>query len=104
MDPLTVLAFARDLGRVPDEVLLLCCEPAAVPVGEPGENVLLGLSAPVRAALVEAERKAIELVSEALAQGRAAHGTGDERVHEAEGPRESRESRGRGKRRGGETA
>jgi Ni,Fe-hydrogenase maturation factor len=118
MDPLTVLAFARDLGRVPDKVLLLCCEPAAVPEGEPGENVLLGLSAPARAALAEAERKVTELVAEALnmATGRAARGTGDEPVRGAGGVQAAGGNRrgggirgggirgDRGESRGGETA
>ncbi|HEY9522595.1 MAG TPA: hydrogenase maturation protease [Thermopolyspora sp.] len=67
MDPLTVLAFARDLGRVPGRVLLVCCEPGALPEGVPGEDVLVGLSDPVRAALGEAERMVTDLVSDAMA-------------------------------------
>jgi hydrogenase maturation protease len=64
MDPVSVLRLARELGRVPERTLVLCCEPAMLPAGEPGEDVLVGLSAPVRAALPGA----VDLVETAVAE------------------------------------
>ncbi|WP_374116003.1 hydrogenase maturation protease [Streptomyces sp. CoH27] len=50
MDPAKVLALARHLGDEPlPRVLLLACEPAVLPSGD--DDILPGLSAPVRAAV-----------------------------------------------------
>lgn len=59
MDPARVLRFARQLGPVPEETVIVGCEPSAVPAAEPtGEDMTMELSAPVQGA---AER-AVELV------------------------------------------
>jgi len=50
MDPLKVLAFARALGAPPVHILLVGCEPATTGDMDAGE-MLMGLSAPVRAAI-----------------------------------------------------
>lgn len=55
MDPVRVLALARELGPIPERVLVVGCEPA-------GDEVLTGLSAPVRSAL----DAAVELVESLL--------------------------------------
>jgi hydrogenase maturation protease len=61
MDPVKVLAFARELGRVPERIVLVGCEPATRMTGE--EDELVGeLSGPVRAAL----GPAVELVEQLL--------------------------------------
>ncbi|MFI2200127.1 hydrogenase maturation protease [Streptomyces sp. NPDC020192] len=50
MDPAKVLALARHLGDEPlPRVLLLACEPAVLPSGD--DDILPGLSTPVRAAV-----------------------------------------------------
>jgi hydrogenase maturation protease len=51
MDPVKVLRLARELGRVPDRVVVLACEPATAMTGGPDEEVLAELSEPVRAML-----------------------------------------------------
>lgn len=53
MDPVRVIALARHMGRVPERILVVGCEPQTVMTGE--ETELVGeLSAPVQAALSEA--------------------------------------------------
>jgi len=51
MDPVRVLLLARELGPLPERVLVLCCEPAVVPTGAPGEELVTELSEPVRGAV-----------------------------------------------------
>jgi len=63
MHPLRVLALARVLGRVPERVLVVGCEPAVVV--EPGDERLeMDLSPPVRAAAA----RAVELVESLIEQ------------------------------------
>ena len=72
MDPVKVLALARQLGRLPARVLVVGCEPAWVGSVEDGE-MGMELSEPVRAAL----DPAVTLVEELLGELTAGHG--DER-------------------------
>jgi hydrogenase maturation protease len=67
MDPVRVLRLARELGRVPPRVLVLCCEPATVPAGAPEEDVLVALSEPVREAVGPAADLARSLVADLTA-------------------------------------
>jgi hydrogenase maturation protease len=53
MDPVRVLALARELGGVPERLLVVGCEPATRMTGEEDE-VVVALSAPVRAAVDDA--------------------------------------------------
>jgi hydrogenase maturation protease len=63
MDPVKVLALARTLGGVPPRTLVLGCEPLTRMTGE--EDEIVGeLSAPVGAALDEAERLVASLLEE----------------------------------------
>jgi hydrogenase maturation protease len=64
MDPVRVLALANAMGRIPDRVLVVACEPELVVDGEHDEDLVAGLSASVSAAVDEA----VELVSELVAQ------------------------------------
>ncbi len=57
MDPVKVLALARELGRVPDRVLLVGCEPQRS-VDDSEDEIVAELSAPVAAAA----GRAVELV------------------------------------------
>jgi len=54
MDPLKVLAFAHTLGAKPIHTLLVGCEPAMLGGGSEYEEMQVGLSAPVQAAIAEA--------------------------------------------------
>jgi len=63
MDPAKVLALARDLGRVPERVLLIGCEPEVKMDGTEDE-VVGELSEPVAAAV----ERAVELVDDLVAQ------------------------------------
>ena len=72
MDPVKVLALARQLGRLPARVLVVGCEPAWVGSVEDGE-MGMELSEPVRAAL----DPAVTLVEELL--GELTTGHDDER-------------------------
>jgi hypothetical protein len=54
-----VLALARTLGGIPPRTYVVCCEPESVPVTGPDEEVVVALSAPVRASL----DAAVELVA-----------------------------------------
>ena len=60
LDPLRVLAVARALGPLPGRLRLVGCEPSA----GVGEEMEMGLSAPVEAAL----GPAVELVHEVIAE------------------------------------
>jgi hydrogenase maturation protease len=68
MDPVKVLALARQLGHVPDRILVVGCEPAVRMTGD--EEELVGeLSEPVRAAVPEAVRIVESTVQELLEGG-----------------------------------
>lgn len=71
MDPVQVLRLARELGSVPERLLVLCCEPQTVLAGTPDE-VLVELSAPVRGALDEAVRLVEATVADLRADLRTA--------------------------------
>jgi hydrogenase maturation protease len=63
MDPVKVLALARALGGAPPRTLVLGCEPL-VRLPDDSEEIVATLSAPVQAALDEAERLLGELLEE----------------------------------------
>ena len=67
MDPVKVLALARQLGDVPERVLLVGCEPQVHMSGEE-EDVVGELSAPVLAAVDEAVGLVESLLDELSAQ------------------------------------
>jgi hydrogenase maturation protease len=54
MHPLRVIALARAMGRVPERVLVVACEPARIVDGEHDEDLVGELSAPVAAAVDDA--------------------------------------------------
>lgn len=54
MDPMKVLAFARRLGARPGRALIVGCEPATPTTPEAYDEILMGLSEPVQAAVDEA--------------------------------------------------
>jgi hydrogenase maturation protease len=64
MDPVRVLGLARALGRVPERVLVVACEPARIVHGEHDEDLVDELSPPVAAAVDEAVRLVAELAAE----------------------------------------
>jgi hydrogenase maturation protease len=64
MDPVKVLSFARTLGAKPIHTLLVGCEPS--PMGEGYEEMQMGLSKPVQAAVEEAVKMIDSLVEELL--------------------------------------
>jgi hydrogenase maturation protease len=66
MDPLRVLALARTLGRLPERVLVVACEPSVVLQGEHDEDLVGELSTPVRAAVDQAVGLVTTLVAELL--------------------------------------
>ena len=68
MDPVKVLALARELGRVPDRVLVVGCEPATR-MSDDDEDLVMELSEPVRAALDEAVRLVDSLLDELTDDG-----------------------------------
>jgi hydrogenase maturation protease len=74
LDPVQVLRFAKTLGGRPARVLVVGCEPATL--GEDAGGVM-GLSAPVAAALAEAARLVESLVADLL---RDTDGQAGERV------------------------
>ncbi len=63
MDPVKVLALARELGDMPRRVLVVACEPRTVMTGEE-EHVVVELSEPVRAAVEPAARLVLRLLGE----------------------------------------
>jgi hydrogenase maturation protease len=65
MDPVKVLALARQLGGVPDRVLVVGCEPQVVMTGEE-EEIVGGLSEPVLAAVDGAVEMVESLLGELL--------------------------------------
>jgi hydrogenase maturation protease len=54
MDPVRVLSFARALGRVPERVLVVACEPERIVHGEHDDELVGELSAPVERAVEDA--------------------------------------------------
>jgi Ni,Fe-hydrogenase maturation factor len=59
-----VLGLARALGRVPERVLVVACEPERIVHGEHDEDLVDELSPPVAAAVDEAVRLVAELAAE----------------------------------------
>jgi hydrogenase maturation protease len=69
MDPVKVLALARQIGDVPSRILIVGCEPLVRMTGD--EDELVGeLSEPVRAALPAAEQMVESLLKELRRGGR----------------------------------
>ncbi len=66
MDPVTVLALARELGDPLPRVLVVGCEPAAVLTLE--DDVVAELSAPVRAVIDDAARMVERLLDDLVAE------------------------------------
>jgi Ni,Fe-hydrogenase maturation factor len=64
LDPVKVLRLARELGGIPTRTLVVACEPELVVAGEPGEDVVVELSASVRGAVEGAVGLVEELVGE----------------------------------------
>jgi hydrogenase maturation protease len=65
MDPMKVLALARDLGAPQRRLTyLVACEPAQLVSGETYEDVVVALSAPVAAAVDEAVKMVESLVAQ----------------------------------------
>jgi hydrogenase maturation protease len=68
MDPLRVLALARAMGRVPERVLVVVCEPQTIVHGEHDDELVGELSEPVRAGVDEAVAVVRSLVEELKAE------------------------------------
>lgn len=64
MDPVKVLAFARTLGARPIHTLLVGCESAVLGEGGEYEEMQMGLSAPVQAAVAEAVKMIDTLIQD----------------------------------------
>jgi hypothetical protein len=64
MDPLRVLALARAMGRIPERVLVVVCEPLTIVHGENDDELVGELSGPVRAGVDEAVALVRSLVEE----------------------------------------
>ena len=73
MDPVKVLSLARELGGVPERVIVVGCEPQTA-ISTEDEEVLVALSEPVRAAVDEAAG----IVESLLAELRATADVGNE--------------------------
>ncbi len=75
MDPVKVIALARALGARPARTYLVACEPAVL--GSPDdEDVVVGLSAPVRAAVDEAVTMVESLLADINSSAPALAGPG----------------------------
>ena len=72
MDPLRVVALARTMGRIPERILVVACEPAIVVHGEHDEDLVGELSAPVAAAVDEAVAFVVSLIGQLLEADRKA--------------------------------
>lgn len=68
MDPLRVLALANALGRIPERVLVVACEPEVVIDGEHDEDLVGELSPPVAAAVEGAVELLAALVGDLLTE------------------------------------
>ncbi len=66
MDPVRVLALARELGGAPARTLVLACEPAQLADPDADGDVVVELSGPVRAAVEQALPAVRALVDEFL--------------------------------------
>ncbi|HZU66900.1 MAG TPA: hydrogenase maturation protease [Ktedonobacteraceae bacterium] len=66
MDPVKVLAYARTLGARAIRTLLVGCEPTPMGEGESYEEMQMGLSEPVQAAVDEAVKLIDSLVEELI--------------------------------------
>jgi hydrogenase maturation protease len=75
MDPVRVLRLARELGPVPERVLVVGCEPEIRPSGD-DEELVGELSEPVRAAI----NRAVELVESLLEEIITPNGSDEEGV------------------------
>lgn len=64
MDPVKVLALARTMGAPPTRTFLVACEPDLVMSGDADEDMIMELSAPVRAAVDEAVQMVESLVAD----------------------------------------
>lgn len=71
MDPVRVLRLARELGGLPERVLVVGCRPERM-LPPDAEEVEVGLSAPVRAAVEEAVSLVRSLVAELVREGQPA--------------------------------
>jgi hydrogenase maturation protease len=69
MDPVKVLGLARSLGSLPPRILVVGCEPEVQMTGEE-EDIVMELSAPVRAATVEAVGLVRSVLDDLLKQDR----------------------------------
>ncbi|GIH14784.1 hydrogenase maturation protease [Rugosimonospora africana] len=72
MDPVRVLALAREFGGSPARTYVVCCEPGFIPDTGADEEVVVGLSAPVRGALDAAVGMVKSLAAEILAESAGA--------------------------------
>ncbi len=77
MDPLKVIKFARALGARPTRTLVVGCEPQVVVSGEDYDEMVMGLSEPVSAAVEEAV-KLVERIVETNGKTEPGHGEGGE--------------------------
>jgi hydrogenase maturation protease len=68
MDPLRVLGLARAMGRIPERVLVVACEPQRVTYGEHDDDLVGELSAPVAAAVPQAVELILSLVTKLNAE------------------------------------
>jgi hydrogenase maturation protease len=64
IDPVKVIRLARALGARPTRTLVIGCEPQVIPGGEDYDDMLMELSAPVRAAVGEATELVVSLLTE----------------------------------------
>jgi len=64
-----VLGLARELGRIPERVLVVACEPAVVVDGEHDDDLVGELSPVVEAAVGSAVALVTELVTELVVAG-----------------------------------
>jgi hydrogenase maturation protease len=69
MDPVKVLGLARSLGSLPPRILVVGCEPEVHMTGEE-EDIVMELSAPVRAATTEAVGLVRSVLEDLLSQDR----------------------------------
>jgi hydrogenase maturation protease len=65
MDPVKVIKLSRALGAKPTRILVVGCEPHVAVSGEDYEDMVMGLSEPVCAAVEEAAKLVESLVEEA---------------------------------------
>lgn len=64
MNPVHVLRLAQELGGVPGRVLVVACEPARIPDPDDGDEIEMGLSPTVAAAVDEAVRMTLDVVEQ----------------------------------------